>query len=90
MAEGLRQIAALEDPVGEVLYMKTRPNGLRIGQKRVPLGVVGIIYESRRMLRQMPLVSALRQETQLFCGEEAMQFIPIWQLSGQLSQVCAK
>ena len=47
MAEGLRQIAALEDPIGEVLYMKTRPNGLRIGQKRVPLGVVGIIYESR-------------------------------------------
>lgn len=47
MAEGLRQIASLEDPIGEVLYMKTRPNGLRIGQKRVPLGVVGIIYESR-------------------------------------------
>lgn len=47
MAEGLRQIAALDDPVGEVLYMKTRPNGLRIGQKRVPLGVAGIIYESR-------------------------------------------
>ena len=47
MAEGLRQIAALEDPVGEILSMKTRPNGLRIGQKRVPLGVVGIIYESR-------------------------------------------
>lgn len=47
MAEGLRQVAALDDPVGEVLSMKTRPNGLRIGQKRVPLGVVGIIYESR-------------------------------------------
>ena len=47
MAEGLRQIAALDDPVGEVLYMKTRPNGLRIGKKRVPLGVAGIIYESR-------------------------------------------
>ena len=47
MAEGLRQIAGLEDPIGEVLYMKTRPTGLRIGQKRVPLGVVGIIYESR-------------------------------------------
>lgn len=47
MAEGLRQIAALDDPVGEVLYMKNRPNGLRIGQKKVPLGVVGIIYESR-------------------------------------------
>lgn len=47
MAEGLQQIAALEDPIGEVLWMKTRPNGLRIGQKRVPLGVVGIIFESR-------------------------------------------
>lgn len=47
MAEGMRQIAALNDPVGEVLYMNTRPNGLRIGKKRVPLGVVGIIYESR-------------------------------------------
>lgn len=47
MAEGLRQIAALDDPVGEVLYMKARPNGLRVGRKRVPLGVVGIIYESR-------------------------------------------
>lgn len=47
MAEGLRQIAALDDPIGEVLGMKTRPNGLRIGTKRVPLGVVGIIYESR-------------------------------------------
>ena len=47
MAEGLRQISALDDPVGEVLSMKTRPNGLRIGRKRVPLGVVGIIYESR-------------------------------------------
>lgn len=47
MAEGLRQIAALEDPVGEVLRMWNRPNGLRIGQKRVPLGVVGIIYEFR-------------------------------------------
>ena len=47
MAEGLRQVAALEDPVGEVLGMKMRPNGLMIGQKRVPLGVIGIIYEAR-------------------------------------------
>ena len=47
MAEGLRQIAELEDPVGEVISMKRRPNGLMIGQKRVPLGVIGIIYESR-------------------------------------------
>ncbi len=47
MAEGLSQVAALDDIVGEVLEMKKRPNGLRIGKMRVPLGVVGIIYESR-------------------------------------------
>ncbi len=47
MADGLRQVAALDDPVGEVLSMKKRPNGLLIGQKRVPLGVIGIIYEAR-------------------------------------------
>ena len=47
MAEGLRQVAALEDPIGEVIGMKKRPNGLLIGQKRVPLGVIGIIYEAR-------------------------------------------
>ena len=47
MAEGIRQVAKLEDPIGEVLSMKKTANGLMIGQKRVPLGVVGIIYESR-------------------------------------------
>lgn len=47
MSQGLIDIAALEDPVGEVLSMKERPNGLVIGQKRVPMGVIGIIYESR-------------------------------------------
>lgn len=47
MADGLLQVAALEDPVGEVLSMKLRPNGLQIGQKRVPLGVIGMIYEAR-------------------------------------------
>ncbi|MGN0153736.1 MAG: glutamate-5-semialdehyde dehydrogenase [Lachnospiraceae bacterium] len=47
IAEGVRQVAALEDPVGEVLSMKERPNGLLIGKKRVPLGVIGMIYESR-------------------------------------------
>ena len=47
MSEGLEQIASLEDTIGEVLSMKTRPNGLRIGKKRVPIGVVGIIYEAR-------------------------------------------
>ena len=47
MAVGLREIAALPDPVGEVVRMWKRPNGLMIGKMRVPLGVVGIIYESR-------------------------------------------
>ena len=47
MAEGMCQVSELDDPIGEVLGMKKRPNGLLIGQKRVPLGVVGIIYEAR-------------------------------------------
>jgi glutamate-5-semialdehyde dehydrogenase len=47
MSDGLRQIALLEDPVGEVIMMKKRPNGLVVGQRRVPLGVIGIIYEAR-------------------------------------------
>jgi len=47
MANGLRQIASLENPIGEVLSMKTRPNGLIIGKMRVPMGVIGIIYEAR-------------------------------------------
>ena len=47
IAEGLEQIVNLEDPVGEVISMVVRPNGLQIGQRRVPLGVVGMIYEAR-------------------------------------------
>lgn len=47
MADGLLKVASLEDPVGEVLSVKLRPNGLQIGQKRVPLGVIGMIYEAR-------------------------------------------
>jgi glutamate-5-semialdehyde dehydrogenase len=47
MAEGLEQIATLEDPVGEIISMWKRPNGLQIGLRRVPLGVVGMIYEAR-------------------------------------------
>ena len=47
MADGLRDVAKLDDPIGEVLYMKTLDNGLIIGQKRVPMGVIGIIFEAR-------------------------------------------
>src|SRR5438094_637382 len=47
MGEGVRQVAALEDPVGKVIAEWTRPNGLHISKVRVPIGVIGIIYESR-------------------------------------------
>jgi len=47
MAEGLRQIVALPDPVGEISGMNYRPSGIQVGKMRVPLGVIGIIYESR-------------------------------------------
>lgn len=47
MIEGLRQIAAMPDPVGELTATKIRPNGMQVAQMRVPLGVIGIIYESR-------------------------------------------
>jgi len=47
MADGLKDVVKLQDPIGEVVSMWQRPNGLQIGQKRVPLGVIGIIYEAR-------------------------------------------
>ena len=47
MAEGLRQVAQLPDPVGELTGMRSRPSGIQVGKMRVPLGVIGIIYESR-------------------------------------------
>ena len=47
MIEGLRQIASLSDPIGEIFDMSYRPSGIQVGRMRVPLGVVGIIYESR-------------------------------------------
>ena len=47
MAEGINQVVALADPVGEMISMKTTPGGLQVGQRRVPMGVIGIIYEAR-------------------------------------------
>jgi glutamate-5-semialdehyde dehydrogenase len=47
MVEGLKQVAALPDPVGEISDLSYRPSGIQVGQMRVPLGVIGIIYESR-------------------------------------------
>ena len=47
MAEGVREVAALPDPVGEITHLTYRPSGIQVGKMRVPLGVIGIIYESR-------------------------------------------
>lgn len=47
MAAGIREVSALPDPVGEILNLTRRPNGISVGQMRVPIGVIGIIYESR-------------------------------------------
>ena len=47
MAAGLREVAALPDPVGEIVKMWRRPNGLQVGRMRIPLGVIAIIYEAR-------------------------------------------
>ena len=47
MASGLREVAALPDPIGEIVRMNTLPNGLKVGQRRVPMGVIGIIFEAR-------------------------------------------
>jgi glutamate-5-semialdehyde dehydrogenase len=47
MAQGLEEVASLPDPVGEILGMRQRPNGMTVGKMRVPIGVIGIIYESR-------------------------------------------
>jgi glutamate-5-semialdehyde dehydrogenase len=47
MAEGLVEVSSLPDPVGEIVKMRQRPNGMSVGKMRVPIGVIGIIYESR-------------------------------------------
>lgn len=47
MAQGLQEVAALPDPVGEIIRMRQRPNGMTVGRMRVPIGVIGIVYESR-------------------------------------------
>src|ERR1700758_5819289 len=60
MARGVREVAALADPIGETLAEWTRPNGLRIRKLRVPLGVVGIIYESRPNVTVDTAVLALK------------------------------
>jgi len=73
MAQGVREIAALSDPIGETLAEWTRPNGLRIRKVRVPLGVVGIIYESRPNVTVDTAVLALKTSNAIVLrgGKEA-------------------
>jgi len=68
MAQGVREVAALGDPIGETLAEWTRPNGLHIRKVRVPLGVVGIIYESRPNVTVDTAVLALKTATRLCCA----------------------
>src|SRR3989442_2798857 len=75
MAVGLREVAALPDPVGEVTKMWRRPNGLQVGRMRVPIGVIGIIYESRPNVTAdaAPLCLKSRNAVVLRGGPEAIQ-----------------
>ena len=66
MAQGLEQVAALPDPVGEITDLKRRPSGIQVGKMRVPLGVVGIIYEAR------PIVTAVAAALCLKSGNAAI------------------
>lgn len=73
MAEGIRQVAALPDPVGEILNSFSRPNGMQIEKMAVPMGVIAIIYESRPNVTSDAAVLALKAGSAcvLRCGKEA-------------------
>src|SRR6201991_4530960 len=75
MVEGLRQVAALPDPIGEISNLKYRPSGIQVGQMRVPLGVIGIIYESRPNVRIDAAALCLKSgnATILRGGSEALE-----------------
>lgn len=68
MAEGVEQIASLPDPVGEISELKFRPSGIQVGKMRVPLGVIGIIYEARPNVTADAAAPASNQATPLFCA----------------------
>lgn len=85
MADGLRQVAALADPIGEVTDLRYRPSGIQVGKMRVPLGVVGIIYESRPNVTADAAALALKSgnATILRGGSEAIK-------SNQAIAACVK
>ncbi|MBI4005539.1 MAG: glutamate-5-semialdehyde dehydrogenase [Gammaproteobacteria bacterium] len=75
MADGLRQVAELDDPIGKITELKQRPTGIKVGQMRVPLGVIGIIYEARPNVTADAAGLCLKSgnATILRGGSEAMQ-----------------
>ena len=75
MAQGLEQVATLPDPIGEISHMKLRPSGIQVGKMRVPLGVVGIIYEARPNVTADAAALCLKSgnATILRGGKEALQ-----------------
>jgi hypothetical protein len=81
MSEGLRQVAGLPDPVGEVVRAWTRPNGLKIARTRIPLGVIGIIYESRPNVTSDAAGLCLKSGNSVILGGSEA-FTPIRPLGG--------
>jgi glutamate-5-semialdehyde dehydrogenase len=87
MADGIREVAALPDPVGEVIRMWRRPNGLLIGQVRVPLGVIAFIYESRPNVTADGIALAVKSANSIILrgGSEAIRSnMAIWKLMAEV------
>jgi len=89
MAKGLREVAALADPVGQVMARWTRPNGLEISRVRVPLGVIGIIYESRPNVTADAAALCLKSGNAVIlrCGSES--FLTSLVVANSLSEALA-
>ncbi len=90
MADGLRQVAALPDPVGEVLGGWVRPNGLRIAQVRVPLGVVAIIYENRPNVTSDAAGLCLKSGNAAFLRGSSGAIASNTAIAAVLREACAK
>lgn len=73
MAKACEELAQLDDPVGEVVSGSTRPNGMKIEKVRVPMGVIGIIFEARPNVTVDGAILALKAETLLYSGAEKKQ-----------------
>ena len=76
MAEGLRALADLEDPVGRISELNRRPNGLLVGKMRVPLGVIGMVYESRPNVTADVAGLCIKSGTQQSCAAARKRFTP--------------